>query len=79
MALLYPCGPRADREQAAGSGLRPRHRLGPEVARIALAPLGLIAFSLYLHFALGDAFAWQSAQELFGRRTVDPFTGLGTG
>lgn len=78
VALLYLYGPRADREPAASTGLRPRYRIGPEAAWIALAPLGLIAFSAYLHFALGDAFAWQSAQELFGRQTVDPFTGIWT-
>jgi Mannosyltransferase (PIG-V) len=77
--LLYLYGPRADREPAPGGGLRPRHRIGPEVAWLALAPLGLVAFSAYLHFALGDALAWQSAQELFGRQTVDPFTGIWDG
>lgn len=77
--LLYLYGPRADREPAQGTGLRPRYRPGPELAWLALAPVGLAAFSAYLHFALGDGLAWQSAQELFGRQEVDPFTGIWNG
>ncbi len=79
VALLYLYGPRADREPVASAGLRPRYRVGPEAAWILLAPLGLVAFSAYLHFGLGDAFAWQHAQELFGRQTVDPVTGIWAG
>jgi hypothetical protein len=79
VALLYLYGPRADREPLAGSGLRPRYRVGPEAAWILFAPFGLLAFSAYLHHAVGDALAWQHAQELFGRQTVDPFTGIWTG
>lgn len=77
--LLYLYGPRADREPTASQGLRPRYRLGPEVAWLGLAPLGLLVFSAYLHFALGDGLAWQSAQELFGRQEVDPFSGIWNG
>ncbi len=75
VALIYLYGPRADREPTATRGLRPRYPLRPNAAWLLLAPLGLVAFSVYLHFALGDAFAWQHAQALFGRQTVDPFTG----
>jgi hypothetical protein len=79
VALLYLYGPRTDREPVARKGLRPRYGLRPNAAWILLAPVGLIAFSLYLHHVLGNAFAWQSAQAEFGRHTVDPLTGLWTG
>jgi hypothetical protein len=79
VALLYLYGPRADREPAASRGLWPRYRIGPEAAWLLLAPLGLLAFSAYLHFAVGDAFAWNHAQAAFGRHTVDPLTGLWNG
>jgi hypothetical protein len=79
VVLLYLYGPRADREPVASRGLRPRYRPGPEAAWLLLAPVGLIAFSAYLHFSVGDGLAWQHAQELFNRHTVDPFTGAWAG
>jgi Mannosyltransferase (PIG-V) len=79
VAMLYLYGPRADRDPAPGRGLRPRYRIGPEAAWLLLAPLGLLAFSAYLHFTLDDALAWQHAQELFNRHTVDPLTGIWAG
>jgi len=79
VVLFYLYGPRADREPAAGRGLWPRYRIGPEAAWLLLAPLGIIAFSAYLHFAVGDATAWQHAQAVFGRHTVDPLTGIWAG
>lgn len=74
-ALLYLYGPRRDREERPGRGWRPRYGLRPDAAWLLLAPLGLIAYSAYLHFALGNALQWQDAQQLFGRHTVDPLTG----
>lgn len=79
VALFYLYGPRADREPGPARGLRPRYRVRPDAAWILLAPAGLIAFSIYLHFALGDALAWQHAQELFGRHTLDPLSGIWAG
>jgi Mannosyltransferase (PIG-V) len=79
IALLYLYGPRADREPADRRGAWPRYRVGPEAAWLLLAPLGILAFSAYLHFAQGDALAWKDAQELFGRQTVDPVTGIWAG
>jgi len=79
VALLYLYGPRADREQVEGRGAWPRYRIGPEAAWLLLAPLGILAFSAYLHFAQGDALAWKDAQELFGRQTIDPVTGIWAG
>lgn len=79
VALLYLYGPRADREPRPARGWRPRYPLRPDVAWLALAPLGLVAFSLYLHFAVGDAGAWLDAQKVFGRQTIDPFSGAWAG
>lgn len=79
VALLYLYGPRADREPAPSRGLRPRYRLAPDAAWLLLAPLGILAFSAYLHFTLGDGLAWQHAQAFFGRQTIDPLTGIWNG
>jgi len=80
VALLYLYGPRGDREpDREGGGWRPRYRVRRDLAWLALAPLGLIAFSAYLHFTLDDWLAWNHAQELFGRHTVDPFSGIWAG
>lgn len=79
VALLYLYGPRGDREPGPRRGWRPRYPLRPDIAWLALAPLGLLAFSLYLHFAVGDTTAWIDAQEVFGRQTVDPFSGAWAG
>jgi Mannosyltransferase (PIG-V) len=80
VALLYLYGPRADREpDREGVRWRPRYRVRRNFAWLALAPLGLIAFSAYLHFTLDDWLAWNHAQELFGRHTVDPLTGIWAG
>jgi hypothetical protein len=77
--MLYLYGPRTDREPDFEDGFWPRYRIGPDFAWLLLAPLGLLAFSVYLHFALGDATAWNHAQALFGRQTVDPLTGIWAG
>lgn len=79
VALLYLYGPRADRDPVPARGWRPRYPLRPEAAWLLLAPLGIVAFSAYLHFALDDTFAWQHAQALFGRHTVDPASGIWAG
>jgi hypothetical protein len=78
VALLYLYGPRADREPDIDGRGRywPRHRIRPDAAWLLLAPLGIVAFSAYLHFAVGDALAWNHAQALFGRHTVDPVSGI---
>jgi hypothetical protein len=77
--LLYLYGPRTDREPDFDRGRRPRYRVRPDLAWLLLAPLGLAAFSLYLHLATGDGLAWNDAQALFGRHTVDPVTGIWAG
>ena len=79
VAMLYLYGPRADRERELHDGRWPRYRLRRDFLWLALAPLGLIAFSAYLHFALDNWLAWNDAQALFGRHTVDPLTGIWAG
>lgn len=77
VALIYLYGPRADRESAPAEGLRPRYPVRADAAWLLLAPLGIIVFSIYLHFALGDALIWQQVQTTdFGRHAVDPVTGV---
>jgi hypothetical protein len=77
VALFYLYGPRADRDpDSSRGGPWPRYRVKLDATWLLFAPLGLIAFSIYMHFALGDALAWQQAQELFGRQTIDPLSGL---
>jgi mannosyltransferase PIG-V len=51
-----------------GSGRRPR-----DLAWIALAPLGLGAYSLYLALAVGDGFAYLHLQEVWFRSFAGPF------
>lgn len=80
VALLYLYGPRADREpDREASRWRPRYRVRRNFAWLALAPLGLIAFSAYLHFTFDDWLAWNHAQEIFGRHTIDPLSGIWAG
>jgi hypothetical protein len=80
VALLYLYGPRADREPAASRGPWPRYPVRPNAGWLLLAPLGIVAFSAYLHFAQGDALIWQQVQSTeFGRQTIDPLTGIWAG
>jgi hypothetical protein len=79
VVMLYLYGPRTDRDRELHDGRWPRYRLRPDFLWLLLAPLGLLAFSFYLHLTLGDWFAWSHAQEIFGRQTVDPVTGIWAG
>lgn len=56
VALLYLYGPRADREPGPKRGIRPRYPIRPDAAWLLLAPAGLIAYTVYLHFALHNGF-----------------------
>lgn len=77
--MLYLYGPRSDREREFFDGRWPRYRMRPDFLWLLLAPLGLFAFSFYLHLVLNDWLAWSHAQELFGRQTVDPLKGMWAG
>ena len=54
-------------------------RRGGDLAWLALAPLGLIAYALHLEIAHGDAFAFLHAQELWYREFAGPFVGAWDG
>lgn len=79
VALIYLYGPRADREPVESRGYRPRYPVRRDAAWLLLAPLGLLAFSIYLHYEVGEAMAWNHAQVLFGHENVDPLTGTWAG
>jgi hypothetical protein len=53
---------------------RPRRASG--LAWIALAPLGLAAYSLYLALAVGDGFAYLHLQDVWFRSFAGPFGGV---
>jgi hypothetical protein len=53
------------------SGRRPR-----DLAWIALAPAGLVAYSLYLALSLGDGFAYLHLQDVWFRSFAGPFGGV---
>jgi len=76
VSLLYLYGPRTDGVPTVTGRLRPRYPLKLNAAWILLAPLGLLVFTAYLHYALGSGLAWEHAQANFGRHTVDPITGI---
>ena len=79
VALLYLYGPRGDRKREISDGFWPRYYIRRDAAWLLLGPLGLVAFSVYLHFAVGNAFAWNDAQVVFSRHTVNPFSGVWAG
>jgi hypothetical protein len=66
LLFVYLYGPRTDRPAAAvRSGLRallPRYGLRKDVLWLALAPSGIVLYSLYLARARGDALLWLNNQ-----------------
>jgi hypothetical protein len=72
LAIIYFYGPRARATERAPPAGR-RHRWAsrfsarPDVLWLALVPVGLVAFSVYLQLELGNWQAWRTAQEAFGR------------
>ncbi|HXM87290.1 MAG TPA: mannosyltransferase family protein [Solirubrobacteraceae bacterium] len=75
--MLYVYGPREDRRPdfARARGLAPRYRLRKDALWLALAPLGLLAYMLYLSLAGGDALAPFHAQDVWGRHFAGPYVG----
>ncbi|MEA2311187.1 MAG: hypothetical protein QOE28_1155, partial [Solirubrobacteraceae bacterium] len=71
VALMYLYGPRADAEPRAARGMRPRFPLRRDAGWLALAPLGLVAFSAYLARRVGDPLAWSYAQARYWKRVDD--------
>ena len=54
-------------------------RMRPDVAWLALVPLGLAGFFTYLHFHTGDAFASLEANRVIWGREIEPLAGLWQG
>ena len=92
LVLIYLYGPREDRRQEtagatdppkAGGGwlaaLRPAYSLRPDLGWLLLAPAGLVAYAAYLGLAYGDALAFTSVQEYWGREFAGPLGGIWDG
>jgi Mannosyltransferase (PIG-V) len=79
--MLYLYGPREDRppDFPRAQGLWPRYRLRRDVLWLALAPLGLLAYMLYLGLAGGDALAPFHAQDVWSRHFAGPYVGVWDG
>ncbi|MBA3808504.1 MAG: hypothetical protein H0X28_08955, partial [Solirubrobacterales bacterium] len=81
--MIYLYGPREDRPaervRRAGSRLRPRYRLRREVLWLALMPLGVLAYCLFLGLSGGDALAPFHAQGSWGRHFAGPYLGIADG
>jgi hypothetical protein len=56
---------------------RPRRR--SDLAFVALAPAGVVAYSIYLAAEVGDGLAWIHAEKLWGRSVEGPFAGVVSG
>jgi hypothetical protein len=56
-----------------------RPRRAATLGWIALAPLGLVAYSLYLALAVGDGFAYLHLQDVWFRSFAGPFGGVWDG
>lgn len=60
--------------------LGPRRRPGASILWLGLAPLGLVAYSVYLRAEVGDAQAWRHREGFFGRPDlVNPLEGIRRG
>jgi hypothetical protein len=93
LTILYLYGPRADRPPILAAGglalrarpidgwrrLLPRYRIEPQIAWIALVPLGLLAYLGYLALSVGDGFAPLHAQTLWFHHFAGPFGGVWDG
>lgn len=55
------------------------HRRARDAAWLALGPLGLVAYSLYLGSVHGDPLAFAAVQELWNREYAGPFVGVWDG
>jgi hypothetical protein len=87
LVLLYLYGPRPDRpEEPRGlpprswrESLRPVHSVRGDAAWLALAPLGIVAYAVWLGIAHGDALAFSGAQDFWGREFAGPLVGVWDG
>jgi len=82
LAVLYLYGPRgteppgrgapAARAGARLAAFRPRHRIGPDIAWLVLAPLGLVAYVAWLGLAEGDPWRFLDVQDAWSRELSVP-------
>jgi hypothetical protein len=80
LAVLYLYGPRDDVPATAGAaGLRPRYRLRPDVAWLALIPIGLVEYLAWLGVRYGDPLVPFHAQETFQRSFAGPLSAVWQG
>ena len=71
LLVLYLHGPREDREpDRPAAGWRPRYRLRPDLAGLALAPTGLLAYMAYLGLGGADPLAFVRTQETIWHHTL---------
>jgi hypothetical protein len=79
--ILYLYGPRADRvpDFLHARGLMPRYRPRRDLLWLALTPIGLGLFMLYLALAGGDPLAPFHAQDVWGRHFAGPYVGAWDG
>lgn len=76
LVLMYLYGPRTSLGAAsAAAWWRPRYRVTPSAAWLALVPLGLLGYMAYLGVAHGQPFAAFHAEHDWGRSFAAPFGG----
>jgi hypothetical protein len=64
--MLYLYGPRADRPpDRDASGYRPRYRVHGDIAWLSLAPMGLVAYGVYLGLSGASPLAFIRTQRLY--------------
>jgi mannosyltransferase PIG-V len=81
LLVLYLYGPREDRapDRAGAAGPRPRYALRPDAVWLALVPLGLLVYLVYMRAHFGDFLAPYHAQDYFQRRFDGPLSALWQG
>lgn len=81
--MIYLYGPREDRPvdrlRSVGARLRPHYRLRRDLLWLALMPVGVLAYSLFLGLSGGDALAPFHAQGSWGRHFAGPYLGIWDG
>jgi Mannosyltransferase (PIG-V) len=79
LLILYLYGPRPDRQpDRAAAGLLPRYRPRGDLAWVALVPLGVLAYMVFLGVALGNPLDPFTHQLHWGRRFT-PLAGIPLG
>ncbi|HTZ85575.1 MAG TPA: mannosyltransferase family protein [Solirubrobacteraceae bacterium] len=79
--ILYLYGPREDRppDRSGARGLSFRYGVRANILWLALAPVGLLLYMLYLGLDGGNALAPFHAQDVWGRHFAGPYLGIWDG